>query len=70
MPALDALKRKLSRELDAPWAASSKERVADAHVTCGDNVVEAVADFAVPSTRGEPGGSGTDIGSRIGYERR
>jgi len=67
------LERKLGGQLDAPRAAASKKRIADAHVTCRDNVVEAVAHLPSPGSRCESasaGGSDTDVGSGIGNERR
>src|SRR5580704_13854583 len=66
-----ALKRKLGRKLDAPRAATAKKWVADADVTCGDYVVEAVADFtSCPIRRESAGASGIDIAGRVGNKSR
>ena len=45
------LERELGRELDAPRSPASQERVADAHVASGRNLVGAVAYFLCASWR-------------------
>lgn len=52
--AVCALKRKLPRQLDTARTTAAKEWVADADVTCGDNVIEAVADFTACPIRRKP----------------
>ena len=45
------LERELGRDLDAARSAASQERVADAHVSGGCNLVGAVADLTAGSVR-------------------
>src|ERR1700739_2514318 len=63
------LKQKLSGKLDASRSAAPKKRVADTYVTCGDDVVEAVAYFTACPIRREPtSASRIDVAGRIGDE--
>lgn len=41
------LERKLRRQLNSPRPAAPKERIANAHVACGHNLIRAISDLAI-----------------------